>query len=183
MDSCRHIPDNLSNILELKAICQAYDSEAEIIKSFGLADFNSLFIIPYGTNPGATIDVCETWEDMLNIIPKANDTLSGRQFRIWTKLYNTLPYTKFRLIQVLDSVMGAGNYTYIDNVETKTLTVRLYLGIKDKVDAITDMLDDMIPANMILDVDLKYNTWQVVSNFTWDELLSYAWFDIKESVL
>ena len=130
-----------------------------------------------------TANGCKRWEKILNIQPKATDTLEERRFRIKTRLNENLPYTYRRLTQLLDALCGAGNYEATVFHNEYRLKVLLELIVKKTFDEAQELLERIIPANLILEVAIRYNQWQTVLPYTWAELKTLTWKTVKEDML
>ena len=68
------------------------------------------------------------------------------------------PYTKFHLRDWLDGCVGEGNYQVKREEERYRLQLVLELRAKEKRDFLKKHLRKILPANLILDVDLNVNT-------------------------
>ena len=67
--------------------------------------------------------------------------------------------------------------------EEYRLVILLELTVKKLFDEVEQSVKRMIPANLILDVRLRYNTWGQVKVLTWGDLKNRTWKDVKEEVL
>lgn len=68
------------------------------------------------------------------------------------------PYTRFHLQDWLDGCLGEGNYRVNPEQEAYRLQLVLELRVKEKRDFLERYLRKIVPANLILDVDLNVNT-------------------------
>ena len=126
---------------------------------------------------------CKRWEKILDIKPRDTDTLQVRRFRIKARINEDLPYTWRALEKVLDTMCGKGAYAMTLYNEEYRLVILLELTVKRLFDEVEQSVKRMIPANLILDVRLRYNTWGQVKVLTWGDLKNRTWKDVKEEVL
>ena len=126
---------------------------------------------------------CKRWEKILDIKPRDTDTLQVRRFRIKARINEDLPYTWRALEKVLDTMCGKGAYAMTLYNEEYRLVILLELTVKKLFDEVEQSVKRMIPANLILDVRLRYNTWGQVKVLTWGDLKNRTWKDVKEEVL
>lgn len=122
-------------------------------------------------------------EKMLKLIVPATDTTETRRFRLLTRYQEQAPYTNKVLKQLLDSLLGEGKYFYERNVAEKWVKVKLELTVKGQFEVVELMLERITPQNMMLTVELRYNTWGKIKQFTWGQLKTKTWGQIKEEVL
>ncbi len=130
-----------------------------------------------------TEEGCRRWEEMMRIVPKGSDNLEVRRFRIKARINENLPYTYRMLEQSLDTLCGAGNYSVTLYPEEYRMKVLLQLTVKKLFSEVQEMIERMIPANMILEVLLRYNQWQDYAQWTWQQASSYTWQQLREEAL
>ena len=210
-----HFPDRWRSLLEVQAICDSDlipvgDDDRHTIPHLWKCmddELNNSFIIPYGTKDGADEYTCSRWEKMLGIDPANAMSLSDRQFKIYTQLYQSTPYTYTALQKMLDELVGVDNYEIVSDKTTsglsdythdelseythndlridngrnanKELTVKLSLESRFKADAVEDLLDRIVPADMILNTTVAYTTHNEMSVHTHNELSTYTHTEIK----
>lgn len=121
-------------------------------------------------------------ETMLNIIPLSGETLEIRRDKVALSWDNGLPYTYNQLDNKLRIIAGEGTYSLVLTENDYTLTVSLELAIKDLWTAIENAVQTMIPSNMVVVIELVYNTYDSLSGFTYDELSAYTHADLREGV-
>ena len=130
----------------------------------------------------ATENGVKRWESILSMKPKGTYTLDERRFNILVKFQEQLPYTVAALKAALTAICGEdGYFLRIDN-DKYTLTVRLALYNENNVTAVSDLLNRMIPANLIISVTL-FNTHNILSAYTHEYLSQYTHEEVREEVL
>ena len=123
------------------------------------------------------------WESILGIVPKGTDTLDDRRFRTLTLLSDQRPYTLRSLCQRLDNLCGTDGYSINLQHNDYLLIVKVNLTARSKYEAVEDLLKRTVPANMQIDLTLKYNTHEVLSNFAHNELARYTHEQLRNEVI
>lgn len=142
-------------------------------------ELNNAFITTSGDNPGADEHACSRWEKMLGIIPSNEATLDDRQFAIYTRLFQMVPYTYEKIRNTLASILGEEKTTIDIDVENQTVKVIMTLGSRFKIDSIGELMDSIVPANMILIMDIDHTTHDDLSKYAHDELTPYTHEEIR----
>ena len=172
-----YLPDILKKIYEFEQIFNAEEPELSLV--FARCDMilDECFI--------DTLDGygCKRWEDMLAIAAKDTDTLDLRRLRIKTALNGDTPYTMRSLENKLKALCGEGNFVLKYANDIYTLTVGLALAAKAQFDYLKQVLEEIVPANIIIDIFLMYNTHEVLSAFRHNELALYKHIELTEEVL
>lgn len=122
-------------------------------------------------------------EKILKIVPKASDTLDIRKFRILARFNEQLPYTFRTLQERLTTLCGKYGYTLELKNDIYTLKVRIELIVKGQYDAVDNLLRRITPANLIIDLDLRYNQHLTLAKFTHAQLAAYTHKQLKEEVI
>lgn len=122
------------------------------------------------------------WETILNMKPKGTYTLDERRFNILVKLQEQLPYTIEALNNALTAICGKdGYFLKIDN-DRYILTVRLALYNENNVSAVSELLNKMIPANMIISITL-FNTHNILGAYTHGHMSKYTHSELQTELL
>lgn len=130
----------------------------------------------------ATENGVKRWESILNMKPKGTYTLDERRFNILVKLQEQLPYTVEALKTALTAICGEDGYLLrIDN-NRYILTVRLALYNQNNVTAVSELLNRMIPANLIISIAL-FNTHNILHAYTHGYLSNYTHKQVREEIL
>ena len=117
-------------------------------------------------------------EKIMGIVPKATETLDERKFTLLVKESEQPPFTINALKIQLESLCGKGNYEVTRDVAAKILYVKIALVAKNSFHDVEVLLERIVPANMLIDLSLKYNqhnrytsyTHEAMQNFTHDQL-------------
>ncbi|MHB8064474.1 MAG: putative phage tail protein [Ruminiclostridium sp.] len=125
----------------------------------------------------------KSWERILKINPKGSDTLEDRKFRILTRLNEKLPYTYTKLEQLLASLCGETGYSLKLLNKEYTLLVRVALAAKSNFEEVKKLLQKMVPANLIIDLSLLYNTHLILKGYTNAILANYTHNYLRNEVL
>lgn len=137
-------------------------------------ELNNAFIISYGENEGADEYACSRWESMLGIKPLNGASLDDRQFTIYTRLFQMTPYSLEKIERLLEAILGEKQTSITPNVETQTVKVVLSLSSRFKIDAITELMEAIVPANMILIIDVDNTTHRDLAKYTHEQLEPYT---------
>ena len=126
---------------------------------------------------------CKRWESIMKINAKDTDDLDFRRFRILSKLNEQLPYT-YRMLEVqLRTLCGDNGYKIVLRNNEYTLAVKIALASKNKYSDVESTLRKYVPANIVLDVSLMYNTHEIISQFTHEQLANYTYYELREEAL
>lgn len=172
-----YIPQVLKDVREYKHVMEV--EQPEIVSLWGELE-NALkdnFI------NDATQNGVLRLEKILKIVPKASDTLDIRKFRILARFNEQLPYTFRTLQERLTTLCGKDGYTLELKNDIYTLKVRIELIVKGQYDAVDDLLRRITPANLIIDLDLRYNQHLTLAKFTHAQLAAYTHKQLKEEVI
>jgi hypothetical protein len=167
----------LVEVDEIKAIAQVEDPILSETWCLINGAFNNQFV------QTADIYGIERYEEMLKLKVSDTDTLETRRFRIMSRFQEQAPYTWRVLHTILDSLLGADKYVIDRDVATKTVTVGLELTVGRQFNVVLELLERITPQNMILNVELRYNPWELLKDKTWGEVKDITWGEVKEGVL
>lgn len=143
-----YLPEVLKDVIEMRAIMNA---ETSVIKAMWTACedcMNDQFISESTENGIARR------EKMLNITPYATDTLEDRRFRVQARYNENIPYTRKNLDALLKSLCGTDGYELSILTQTFTVNVKVAHAVKKQVNSIKDLLERVLPYNMIYTIDL-----------------------------
>lgn len=137
----RHLPPKLAEIKELSDIQYAIDPELKDILKIMLKVLNNRF--PQLSDR----DGVEAWEEWLGIMPDSTKSLDERRSDILVKMNARIPYTKVQLHRILAAAVGWDNYSF--TLENFTLLVEIAFDQYDKLKAVRDILEQIVPAHIL----------------------------------
>lgn len=172
-----YLPDVIRDIREFREICKAGDDElTELdIRLTGIVSDNFIETL--------TENGCKRWEAVMHISPKATDSLADRRFRILTQLNEQLPYTLRGLLRQLAVLCGENGYDVALDNDRYILTVLVALESKKSFDEVARLLERVVPANLIIQLSLKYNRHEVLAAYTHSKLSSLTHEQVRNEVL
>ena len=172
-----YLPDYLKNVSELKRICATEDEEMQIVEQI----HDKLVDVCFLSSCSKT--GIRRYEKMLKVIPLESDTLEDRRFRLLSKWNNAIPYNYAYLVQQLILLCGENGYKLVLDIEKYTMTVKVALISKNMMESVKALLEQVVPCNILLEVGLLYNTYQFLEAYTYEQLGTYTYGDLREEVL
>lgn len=172
-----YLPPVLHEIKELIEIANAENPVLESLWQEIENTLNNQFVVTANENGAAR------YEKMLKLNVPGTDSLETRQFRILTRFQEQAPYSKRVLKQLLNSLLGEGQYVMNRDVANKTLSVKIELTVKGQFEAVVVMLERITPQNMVLDVQLRYNQHITLAKYTHAQLVAYTHEQLRNEVL
>jgi len=112
----------------------------------------------------------ERWENILHLDGKG--TLSDRRLHIKSKVNQDGNYTFAKLKETLNTLCGENQYTCELKAEEYKLVVRIQLTSSNMLESVRELLNEVTPANLIIDVSLLYNQHQNFTTYRYSELAS-----------
>ena len=119
-------------------------------------------------------------EAMLGIYPKDTDTLEERRFVLFSKYNEALPFTYRMLLQQLTVLCGEESFEVNLVPQEYLLTVRVRLKNRKNIEAVRELLERMVPVNMIFSAEPAYNPWEYTNGLRWMDLRPYLWVQVRE---
>lgn len=149
---------------------------------------DKLWDMIYGIMNEAFVDTAEStglkrWESILNITPLDTDSVEVRRMRIHAKMLEDAPYTWNSFKQMLTSLCGENGYTAELKNKEYTLVIKVALTSKKMKDEVAKMADRVVPAEIILDIDLMYNTYDLLKQITWAQATEKTYKQLRDEVL
>lgn len=122
-------------------------------------------------------------EKMLNITHFADDDLESRRFRVLARANEKLPYTYRVLVNKLDQLCGEDGYALSINSGEYTVNIKIELTKKRMFEEVEKVVKKMSPANLIVNIELRYNQHSTLSKFTHSQLSKYTYRELREEVI
>ena len=170
-------PDVIRDYREFKVLSEV---ESQILTK-AWSDANNVLLDQFIET--LTENGCRRWERILAIAPKGTDSLEVRQFRIKARLNEELPYTWRALVNVLDNLCGKGMYEITLYNNEYRLKILIELTVKKMFDEVKETVKRMIPANLILDVELRYNQHSLFLSVIHRRMSPYTHRELREEVI
>lgn len=159
IDLKSYLPLYVQEYLQIQSIMDAEEPEIQKAMDDSETIKDNLFIA--STNE----DGIKRFEKMLGLKPSKEDTLQARCARVMARYTTTATYTMRGLIERLNAICGAENYTLEFDPNKYQINIAFSLRVKDMMNAIDSMMFDMIPANMECVYKLQYNTHETLSKY------------------
>lgn len=172
-----YLPPVVQALREMKAITDGQQDGLSDLWEAVQAAFDDQFV------EDATENGIRRWEKILSITPKGTETLDTRRFRIKTRLNEQLPFTIPVLNQQLATLCGPDGYSVKMERGTYVLYVKVALVAKSNLEDVDNLLKRIVPAEIVIDLTLKYNTHDVLAEFTHVELSAYTHEELRSEVL
>ncbi|MCC0638511.1 YmfQ family protein [Clostridioides sp. ES-S-0001-02] len=127
-----------------------------------------------------TITGIKRWEKIMSIVPKSNESLEDRRFRIFSKYISKLPYSERFLRNWLDSIVGEGNYELTINNATYNIHLESDARNQDWFEEVHSFVSSIKPCNMSLDytrvlVSKDNGMYFGATTVTGHEITIYPW--------
>lgn len=127
----------------------------------------------------ATEYALSRWETMLKIKPKSTDTLESRRISIKAKLNTIVPYTIRALVQKMSAIGNGAPFRVTIEPGTYLLEIITEWEQNGQVDALKDILEEMLPVNIAVDSKNEINCepvhpLTVASGFGFTEIISVS---------
>jgi len=171
------LPPYLREYTEMKEIMSVEETEIKTINN----THNQLVDNRYITTCNET--GIKRFEALLDITPLSNDTLDDRKLRCIARWNQVLPYNYKVLESKLASICGDGGYSLKVDFGEQTITVEIALGVKNQFNIVSEMIEGMVPCNMVTNIVLMYNTYEILGTYTHEQLAAYTHGQMRDEVL
>ena len=119
-------------------------------------------------------------EKSLGIKPLDTDTLEDRRFRLKARYNQDTPYTYRTLYNMLDNLCNGDFSLFLDEYK---IDIKVGPGAKKQFVEVQKLVERVVPANIAIAIDILYNTYEVVKNFTHAQLMAYTHKQIRDEVM
>lgn len=123
------------------------------------------------------------FERIMSIVPNSNDTLEDRQFRCISKWNQTIPYNYKVLDEKLALLCGEDAYELIVDFANQKVFIKLALANKNQFQSVVDLVYSIVPCNMLIDIIIMYNTHDMLSELTYEQLSAYTHEQLRNNVI
>ena len=176
-DILSYLPEVFKSIREISAHAEAVNPELTALWEEVEKAYNDQYLYEMSENG------VKRWEKMLRIDPMGTDSLEDRRFRVINRLNAQLPYSYKMLEGHLIQMCGENGYRMYYDKDTWTLTVKIALTSKKQYGEILDLINQMIPLNIILHYDLLYNNYEMLGGYTHAQLSSFTYGALRNEVI
>ncbi len=170
----KHIPHIMRDIKEYVVLGVAGDPEIEAADNVASSIENNHYLSSLDK------DGCTRMETIIRLDDGSSLTLEQRRLAIISKANNTLPYTLYRLKSKLKIMLENDGFDLIMDYSNYHLIIILFIYNKDKFDYIVDGINDEIPCNIRLTIQLEYNSYNYFKIYTYNQLKAWTYKYMKE---
>ena len=170
-----YLPPFMQQVEEIKKIMNISPPEIEKINE-NIQNILKDFFVMDASEQGV-----KTYEKILKITPKLTDTLDKRKYDILSIYNQTLPFTLETLKQRLNALCGENGYIVNICYSDFVLNLTLKLNNIKLLSTVSNMLENIVPVNMVINIYIDYNKWKDFCKLKWSQAKLYKWGDIKES--
>lgn len=171
-----YLPEFFSGVAEFRALGEVFDralGEAE-----GLIDEikSGIFI------DSASGEWLSRHEALCSVKTKYGESDEERRFRLMTVTNSELPYTMNNLKEKLRFLLGSDDFSVECDSMNCTLTVTVGIESQSSYDQVSEMLREIVPANMALYVIQQYRMYSEVTSlgYTHEKMAEYSYKDHRE---
>ena len=177
IDIYSYFPPVVAETKEIKHISNALTNEFKRLQKARDETYKNQFV--------STLEPsgCRRWETMLNIPSKQSDSIETRRMRIASQIVSEIPYTKDTLKSFLANMCGETGYVLDIDYANLTIVIKLELTVKEQQSIVESTLGNIIPANMILDVSIRYAKHEELANYTHEQLAAYTYDKLRNKAL
>lgn len=172
-----YLPHIFLKTYEFPIICSAEQYEIDVLSNCLNELWDCQFVL------SATQKGIERYEKIFCITPYDTDTLDERRFRILSKINVQLPFTVRMLRQQLALLCGEDGFTLDIIHDEYRIEVRVALTLKRKLDAINELLDNILPANIEKLCSFIYNEHFKLKKFTFEQLAGYTHKQLRDEII
>ncbi len=162
-------------VKKIKDVQTIYDMNNTVNALEGARNVHNDMFVKTATEYGI-----ERYEQEYDLTPLGTDTSDDLRNRVLAKKNDYVPYTERTLRRKLDALCGGnlpnGLSPYVLTVDCENMHVELRLRIPRKkfLEQAREMLEEIVPLNMSLNVETMYNTHDGIHNrYTHDALEEY----------
>lgn len=172
-----YLPQFMQDMKEIKVLLSAEDMDIEALK----VDVENVFKDQYFLE--STENGLKHYEEMLGIVPKLTDSIETRRFRLLARFNEQLPYTEITIKRQLEILCGKDGCSFEVIFNEYRVIVKIALISKVMFDEAKKLLERVLPANLILDLDLMYNQHLTLEKLTHKEMNKFKHIDLREEVV
>ena len=172
-----HLPSFIQSIREIKNITKAEEPEVQAVEDASEVIKDNMFVV--STDEAGV----ERYEKMFGLTPSKDDSLQDRQARVLTYYTNTVVHTLRGLVERLNIICGADNYTLELIPAEYKIKINLHIRVKNLINTLRSMLVDMIPANMLCVYTINRNTHEDLAKYSIHQLMQLTHEELQGDTL
>ena len=176
VDLINRLPMFMQDYTELQELYKSQDPEFNALWASEALMRRNIFAVT------AEEKGLQRYEQILNIIPPPSATWEERRFSILVRLTHSLPYTWRFLKAHLATLLGKYNFEIFFFREKYLIRVTLELRTKFMRDELARWLRLIIPAHLILEVQIRYNQHSMFRNRTHRQLAKFTHYQLRNEV-
>lgn len=169
-----YLPPFIGNTKEVKTIMNIEQVEIDNLFAYVKEILMNMFVL-HSNKYGVT-----RYEKIVGIVPRLSISLEQRKLDILS-IYNEIPpYTYEKLQDILASIVGKDGFKLSLDIPNFILNILLK---RDKIvylDTVNEMLERIVPINIIFKISIDYNVWEDVKSFTWGYVKKATWQELAE---
>lgn len=172
-----HLPPYLQGYQELAQLLSALQGEVDDLWVYKAQILDNAFVSDadeYGVG---------RYEAIAGLTPTPSETLEERKFNLLVKINEQLPYSLYALKEKLSNLCGEDGYFVTLSHQSYTLDIRLALAQASNFTAVEEMVNRVVPCNLICTVTMLYNQHSQYTQYTHSQLSSYTHSSLKSEVL
>lgn len=177
VDISNYLPKVISDTSEFQSISASENQQINNLWASHEDVFNNQFINSLDETG------CLRWENILNITPMGTDSLEDRRFRIAAYINADIPYTYRQLENMIENLCGSNGYTMELNNNDYKLIVRIAISVSKQFSEVEKLLKRVVPANILIDLELLYNQYKNYKSKTYGQLSAYKHKQLREDVI
>ncbi len=145
------LPSFLSQIYEFDAILSSEEEELEELEVQRYNHLDNLFALSAQEYGIARL------ENIYKIYPSSSQTLEERRFVLKAMMKPKVPATMNFLKEYLKGICGESGYSLSLDSDNYSLDIELLLPNKYVETAVIEFIENLIPANIVLDLQVDYS--------------------------
>lgn len=171
-----YLPDRLRAVRELREFQNAAQPEIDRLWESIESSLDEIFVASAGEYG------IKRWERLFGLQEKVSGGLEARRFKLLLRLGERLPFSENALRCLLDVLCGPGNSVVLVDPVNYLLRVKVAVGVRQNLDAVRDMLNRITPANLIISLELLFNTYGLYSDQRHVEMTAKTHYQLREEV-
>lgn len=170
-------PEVVLSIKDVKAAIDAGDRAGTILER-ALEELDNNITIKTSEESGIAHR-----EQILGIQSSDTASIEDRRLEVLLRWYDMPIYSEPYLRQKLDNALGAGNYVLTIDLDGKIVKCGIELTRRLMFQSVRNLLEQMVPLDYLLDVVLRYNQYITLEKFTYAQLSTKTFFQLRNEVI